>query len=104
MSVRADTDASDNVERISIPSQSTAVSDELAKLTGMLREICPPDAVIGFEYDGRLRLHIHLRRSEDVTKLETVLPTLFGGIFHSVQRGQVGRHTFLHRLSALVAR
>jgi hypothetical protein len=104
MGVRADTDGLANVEPISTSSQSTVVSDELAKLTGMLREFCPPDAVIGFEFDGRLHLHIYLRRSEDVTKMETVLPSLFGGIFHNVQRGQAGRRSFLHRVSALVAR
>jgi hypothetical protein len=104
MSTGAKTDEPGNVERISIASQSTAVSDELAKLTGMLREACPPDAAIGFEYEGKLLVHIYLRRSEDAIRVEMVLPMLFGGIFQNVQRGQAGRRSFLHRVSALVAR
>lgn len=103
MSVRAESDGADNVERIPIPSQLTTISDELAKLTGMLRKVCPSDAEIGFEYDGRLHLHVYLRRCEDVTSVETILPVLSGGTFHSVNRGQ-GRRTFRHRVSALVAR
>lgn len=93
-----------NVEPISVPLQATPVSDELTKLTAMLREICPGDANIAFEFDGRLHLNVQLRRFEDVTRLETALPTLCGGIFHDVRHGQVGRHSFLHRVSALVAR
>jgi hypothetical protein len=100
----ANTEGLANVERISVPPKTTPVADELAKLTGLLREVCPSDAAIGFQYDGRLHLHIHLRRSEDVTKLEAILPTMCGGFFHDVHRGQVGRHSFLHRVGALVAR
>jgi hypothetical protein len=93
-----------NVECLSVPSHATPVSDELTKLTAVLREVCPGDATIGFEFDGRLHLHVQLRRFEDVTRLETALPSLCGGIFQNVRHGQVGRHSFLHRVSALVAR
>lgn len=93
-----------NVERIAIPSPLTPVSDELTKLTAMLRDVCPADAIIGFEFDSKLYLHVHLRRFEDVTRLETALPSLCGGIFHDIRHGQVGRHSFLHRVSALVSR
>ena len=93
-----------NVEPISLAAQATPVSDELAKLTAALQEICPQDAVISFEFDGKLHLNVHLRRFEDVTRLETALPSLCGAIFHDVRHGQVGRHSFLHRVSALVAR
>jgi hypothetical protein len=99
-----DAEATTKVERISVPTKATPVSDELSKLTAMLRGICPADALIAFEFDGKLHLHIHLRRFEDVTRLEVALPTLCGGIFHDVQHGQVGRHSFLHRVSALVER
>jgi hypothetical protein len=93
-----------NVERIAVPPKAAPVSDELTKLTAMLREVCPGDASIGFEFDGKLHLHVQLRRFEDVTRLETALPSLCGGIFHDVRHGQVGRHSFLHRVSALVER
>jgi hypothetical protein len=99
-----DAEATTKVERISVPTKATPVSDELSKLTAMLRGICPADALIAFEFDGKLHLHIYLRRFEDVTRLEVALPTLCGGIFHDVQHGQVGRHSFLHRVSALVER
>ena len=76
----------------------------LTKLTAILREICPSDANIGFEFDGKLHLNVQLRRFEDVTRVETALPSLCGMIFHDIRHGQVGRHSFLHRVSALVAR
>lgn len=104
MSVLRDAEAPAKVERISVPTKATPVSDELSNLTAMLRHICPPDALIGFEFDGKLHLHVHLRRFEDVTRLEVALPTLCGGIFRDVQHGQVGRHSFLHRVSASVER
>lgn len=103
MNVLADAESPTNIQRIS-SLQSTPVSEELAKLTAMLREICPPDAIIGFEFDGSLRLNIQLRRFEDVTRMTTLLPSLFGGIFYEVKHGQVARNSFLHRVSALVAR
>jgi hypothetical protein len=99
-----DAEASTNVERIAVPSKATPISDELSSLTAMLRDICPPDAAIAFIFQGKLQLQIDLRRFEDVTKLELTLPAMCGGIFRDVRRGQVGRHSFLHRLSALVER
>lgn len=104
MSVLGDVEASAKVERISVPSKGTPVSDELSRLTAIIRDICPPDALIAFEFDGRLHLRVQLRRFEDVTRLEVALPTLCGGIFTEVHHGQVGRHSFLHRVGALVAR
>jgi hypothetical protein len=104
MSVVRDAEIPTKIERIAIPSKATPVSDELCRLTAILRDICPPDALVGFEFDGKLHLHIQLRRFEDVTRLEVALPALCGGIFHDVQHGQVGRHSFLHRLSAIVER
>jgi hypothetical protein len=93
-----------NVEPISVSSQATPVSDELSRLMAVLRDFCPSDANIGFEFDGKLHLCVQLRRFEDVTRLETALPTLCGGIFDDIRHGQVGRHSFLHRVTALVAR
>ena len=93
-----------NVERIAVLSPAAPVTDELKKLTAVLQKICPTDANIAFEFDGKLHLHVQLRRFEDVTRLETALPSLCGGIFHDIRHGQVGRHSFLHRVSALVER
>ncbi|QIK97114.1 hypothetical protein G7076_02295 [Sphingomonas sp. HDW15A] len=82
----------------------TFVSDELARLTVVLREFCPPEAIVTFEYDGRLKLHIDVREVQDVARLEAVLPSLCGGIFHDTQRGLSAHHSFFHRISAAVAR
>lgn len=82
---------------------STAVTDELNRILTMLRDVAPKDGVISFDFDGRLHVHIDLRRREEVTLLEAVLPSLGGGLFHSLSRGATPHHPFFHRISALVA-
>lgn len=104
MSVETVADGTANVESMFANSQATPVSDELGRLRKMLLELGPCDAIIKFEFDGRLRLHIDVRRVEDVAMLEAVLPSLSGGIFHDVQRGMAGHNSFRHRVSALVTR
>jgi hypothetical protein len=86
MTVTADTDESGNVERISISSQPTTVSDELAKRAGVLFEVHRSDAVIGVECHRTFNLDISLRRSERVTRMDMVLPSGSGGTFHGVHR------------------
>ena len=95
--------ADGNIESIPIPSKS-GVSDELGRLLGILRGLCPRRAVILFEYDGALRVHIDIRRLEDVPVVETFLPSLCGGIFRDAQRGLSAKHSFFHRITATVAR
>jgi hypothetical protein len=96
--------ATANVEPIGLPERSTIVTDELNRIGAAVRTICPDAAAIGFEFDGKLRINIDLRRLEDVARLEVVLPTLCGGAFSAIQRGLVDNHPFLHRLTALVDR
>ena len=91
-----------NVEQIYCSTESTPVSDELQKLTAMLAPLCPRESGIKFDFDGRLRVHIDVRRFEEMTTLEALLPTVCGGIFHEVQRGMAGKHSFFHRVSAVV--
>ena len=69
----------------------------------ILREVCPPESVISFEYDGALRLNIDVRRVEDVARIEALLPSLCGGIFHGAQRRLTARHSFFHRISAIAS-
>jgi hypothetical protein len=83
---------------------STVVTDELNRILTMLRDVTPKGAVISFDFDGQLHVHIDVRRREEVTLLEAVLPSLGGGLFHSLSRGGTPYHPFFHRLSALVAR
>lgn len=103
MNAELPADGPTNVESM-FASQATPISDELGKLTAMLAQLCPPDAVIGFQYDGKLRLSIDVRRFEEMTTIEAQLPLLYGGIFQEVQRGSPGHGSFFHRLSAIVAR
>jgi hypothetical protein len=93
-----------DVERIHTPPPPTTVSDELGKLMGTLREHCSPEAVISFQFDGKLHVHIDVRDMEEIARLESILPSLCGGAFSELQRGLAAHHSFFHRLSARVAR
>ena len=98
-----DSNQSADIQPIREPQQRMAVSEELGRLTRILREVCPPESVISFEYDGALRLNIDVRRVEDVARIEALLPSLCGGIFHGAQRRLTARHSFFHRISAIVS-
>lgn len=93
-----------NVERLFDLNGPTPVSDELGKLTDMLRPHCPKDSVIRFEFDGKLHLQIDVRRFEEIAALEALLPAMWGGIFTDVQRSISEKHSFFHRLTAVVRR
>jgi|SRR6516165_7474554 hypothetical protein len=97
MTVTADTDEPGNVERISISPQPITMSNELANLAGNLREVYPSDAVIGLACRGKFHRHISRDRSDDVTRMERVLPSLSGWKFRSVDRGRAWRHSLHHR-------
>lgn len=94
----------ENVEPFPSQSPSRTVSDELDRLIDLVRSICPADAKISFHYDSRLHLHIDIRRLEDVSAIETMLPTLGAGLFHDIQRGPTPHQPFFHRVSAFVDR
>jgi hypothetical protein len=93
-----------SVEPIFGSPETTPVSDELRKLTAMLAPLCPRDSKISFEFNGKLRLHVDVRRFEEMTTMESLLPIIAGGIFSEVQRGNAEKHSFFHRVSAVVAR
>ena len=102
----ADTPAGDaaNVESMFAEDQATPISDELDKLRSVLIEHFPRDALIRFEFDGRLRVHVDVRRFEDVAVVEAVLPSLCGGIFHGLQRTMSRHNSFVHRVTASARR
>jgi len=81
-----------------------SLSDGLRQLTGTLASVCPKESVIRFEFDGKLRLHLDVRRFEELAAMEILLPTICGGAFHHVQRGMSERHSFFHHLTAVVER
>lgn len=94
----------DNVERLPTGFASTAVSDELTRITNLLRGACPPDATIGFEFAGRLQVNIDIRKREDVLLIQTVLPTIEAGLFRNIGLGNTPNRAFFHRITADVAR
>lgn len=92
-----------SVERL--PEQrSTVITDELNKILDMLTGACPQGAVISFDFDGRLHVHIDVHSFEDMLKVEGILPILGGGTFHDISRGDTPHRSFHHRLSAIVDR
>ena len=93
-----------SVERLPVALQSTTITDELNRILTMLREACPAMAKISFDFDGKLHVHIDVRKREDVTLIEAMLPSLGLGLFHSISRGDTPHHPFYHRVSAQVDR
>jgi hypothetical protein len=93
-----------SVEQFPVQPRSRVISEELNMIATSLREVCPPEAKISFEFDGMLHVHIDVRKLEDVTKVETFLPTFGASMFREIHRGQTPRHSFFHRVSALVDR
>lgn len=82
---------------------TTPVTDELNKILTMLRAACPDDAIISFDFDGHLHVHVDVRKREHVTLVEMVLPAIGRGLFHGLSRAATPHHPFYHRVSALVA-
>lgn len=93
-----------SLERFPGPLSSSLITDELTKLSLLLRQVCPNDAVISFEFDGILYVHIDVRKGEDVTLVQAILPTLGMGLFHDLAIGKTPQRPFCHRVSARVAR
>lgn len=92
-----------SIERL--PEQrSTVITDELNKILDMMIGACPKGAVISFDFDGRLHVHVDVHSFEDMLKVEGILPILGGGTFHDISRGDTPHRSFHHRVSAIVDR
>lgn len=91
------------VERLPRVPKSTAISDELARISAELCDVFPEGTCISFSFDGQLRVHVDVRKRDDVIVVEMLLPTIAAGLFHTVTRGGTPRHPFYYRVSALVA-
>src|SRR4051794_37576983 len=104
MSTGQGADQQADIELFPRGARSKSVSDDLAELRRALIEACPHEAVIAFEYDGTLHVHIDVRKVEHITQIEAILPSLCGGIFLRPQRRMSANHSFFHRLSATVER
>jgi hypothetical protein len=90
------------VERLPVAS-TTAVTDELNRIYTMLCEVAPRDATVSFDFDGELHAHIDVKKREQVTMLESVLPVVSGGLFQDLRLSGTPNRPFCHRLSARVA-
>lgn len=94
---------SDNLGRLPTGFSSTVVSDELKRITNVLRTVMP-EGTIGFEFDGRLTVNIDVRKREDVLVLQAVLPTIEAGLFRNLTLRNTPKSSFGHRVSAEVSR
>ena len=92
------------VERLPDPRSSCTVTDELNKILVLLREACPRDSAVSFDFDGALHVHIDVRQQEEVTLIKALLPVLGAGMFNIIRLGKTPHRPFFHRISALVAR
>src|SRR3546814_15542860 len=88
--------------RISDWSSDVCSSD--LKILDMLTSACPEGAIISFDFDGKLHVHVDVHSFEDILKVEGALPILGGGMFYAISRGETPHRPFHHRLSAIVAR
>lgn len=87
-------------DRFQFPSRSAAISDELARITALIRNALPEVAGVSLSFDGKLQVHIDVRRREDVTVVELILPKLEPGLFQGMTRGRTPGHPFHHRVTA----
>ena len=104
MGVADTSDGTDGVERIPPRPRALVVTDELRRLRDSLRAACPPEAIISFDFESALHVHIAVRNMEHVTMVEALLPQMGAGLFSQLQRGRSPKHPFFHRVSALVDR
>lgn len=79
---------STSVEMFPASAQVAVVSDELNRILVLLREACPHDARISFDFDGTLHVHIDVRKREDASCVATLLPGVRSGLFEKVRLGQ----------------
>ncbi|HUD29476.1 MAG TPA: hypothetical protein VMQ93_11440 [Novosphingobium sp.] len=80
------------------------VSDELGSLYDLVESACPPASIVSFVFDGRLRIAVDVHTFEEASQVEALLPSLGGGVFHDVVRGNTPGMSFRRRVSALVDR
>lgn len=80
------------------------MSENLGQLRDMLRNEFPEAAAVTLSFDGTLKAHIDVRKSEEVMLIEARLARLAGGAFTNIRRGPADHSAFLHRVSTQVQR
>lgn len=92
------------IETFPQPQRGSAIGDELGKLLELLNSEFPNAHSIHFEFDGKLKLHIDVRKGEEIATTEAMLERLCGGTFTNMHHGATPHHPFLHRVTADVMR
>lgn len=91
------------VERLPTAISQSPITDELGRIFAALQQSIPDAAQISFDFDGKLHVHIDVRRREQIMLIEAMLPALCGGgRFHTINLGKTPHHPFMHRISAMV--
>jgi len=80
------------------------ISDELGGLLKAVDDACPPSSIVSFLFDGKLRIAVDVHTFEEASLVEAILPSIGGGVFHDVSRGNTPGMSFRRRVSALVDR
>jgi hypothetical protein len=91
----------DGVARMPVQERKTTIVPALENLAEAIRCVCPPEAVVGFRFDGKLFVDIDVRSVEHAILVESFLPTLQAGAFRDIRRGK-SPSAFLHRITAQV--
>jgi hypothetical protein len=89
-------------DRFSEWTPQTPVTDELGRIDRVLRDALPADAEVSFAFDGKLQVHIDVRKREDVILIEKLLPQRAGHLLERLTRSATPQRPFLHRISAIV--
>lgn len=82
--------------------QQTPISDELNTIMGVLRDALPHQAIVSFDFQRQLYVHIDVPRREDVILIEAQLPKAGQGLVRDIRRAATPRRPFWHRVSAVV--
>lgn len=104
MSAVEKSDGTDGIERIPARPRQQVVTDELGRIREALLAACPPEAVVSFNFEDVLQVHIDVRNVEHVTIVEAMLPRMGANLFSDLQRGRSPQRPFFHRISARVDR
>lgn len=92
------------IEPFPQPPRASSISDELGKLLNLLKSEFPGAHAILFEFDGKLKVHIDVRKSEAIAATEAKLAVLCAGTFIHIHHGATPHHPFFHRVTAEVIR
>lgn len=92
------------IEPFPQPQRENTISAELGKLLELLKSELPDAHSIHFEFDGKLKVHIDVRKGEDIGATEARLERLCAGTFTNMHHGATPHHPFLHRVTAEVMR